>query len=289
MPRLGKNCYGKSAIRLVKVGREGAAGTEEAGRGPHSLSDLTVDVRLEGEFTAAHVQGDNRDVLPTDTMKNVVYALARERPVEPPEAFGIALGNHLLESAPAAAAAVVALRVHSWTRADAGAGPCEHTFVRGSAERRVATVMVDRRRISVSAGIEGLSVLKTSGSAFAGFLRDRHTTLPETRDRIFASEIEASWRYSAEPASWTETWRAVRHALIATFADHQSESVQHTLFAMGTAALDVEPLVEEIQLVLPNQHHLLVDLSAFGLENPNEIFVATREPFGRIEAVVTRE
>jgi urate oxidase len=278
-PRLAWNAYGKAAVRLVKVDRRAMA---------HELHDLTVEVQLQGDFGPAHTAGDNSQVLPTDTMKNTVYALARQGPVHPPEEFGERLARHFLEACPAARRAVLALAVHRWDRTGADDKPDPHAFVRGPAERRLATVTMDETGVGVEAGLEGLGLLKTTGSGFAGFLRDAFTTLNETDDRILATDVEASWRYAGPLRDYTAAWNAVRTSLIETFAGHQSASVQHTLYAMGEAALARRGEISEIRLVLPNRHHLLVDLVPFGLDNPNEIFVATQEPYGRIQAVIAR-
>jgi urate oxidase len=278
-PRLAWNTYGKAAVRLVKVDR---------GSARHEMHDLTVDVQLQGHFGPTHTAGDNSQVLPTDTMKNTVYALARQGPVDPPEAFGERLARHFLGACPAARRAVLAIAVNRWDRASVSDAPHEHTFVRGPAERRLATVQVDETGVEVEAGLEGLGLLKTTGSGFAGFLRDAYTTLEETGDRILATDVEAHWKYVRPPRDFTAAWSAARASLLETFARHRSASVQQTLYAMGEAALARCDEIGEIRLILPNRHHLLVDLSPFGLDNPNEIFVATREPYGRIEAVIVR-
>lgn len=278
-PRLAWNGYGKAAVRLVKVDRGGAS---------HQLHDLTVDAQLQGAFEEAHTAGDNARVLPTDTIKNTVYALARQGPVDPPEEFGERLGRHFLRACTAADRAVVSLAVHRWDRAGVAGAAHHHAFVRGSEERRLATVTVDRNEAIVEAGIAGLGLLKTTGSGFSRFLRDQYTTLKETDDRILATDLEARWEYARRPVDYDATWAAVRSALVETFAGHASASVQHTMYAMGEAALARCGEMDQIRLVLPNRHHLLVDLVPFGLENPNEIFVATAEPYGRIEAVVAR-
>jgi urate oxidase len=278
-PRLAWNAYGKAAVRLVKVDRRAVG---------HELHDLTVGVQLQGDFGTAHTGGDNSQVLPTDTMKNTVYALARQGPVDPPEEFGERLARHFLDACPAARRAVLALTVHRWDRVGADDKPDPHAFVRGPAERRLATVTMDETGVAVEAGLDGLGLLKTTGSGFAGFLRDAFTTLNETDDRIPATDVEAHWRYAGPLEDYTAAWNAVRTSLVETFAQHQSASVQHTLYAMGEAALARRGEISEIRLVLPNRHHLLVDLGPFGLDNPNEIFVATQEPYGRIEAVITR-
>jgi urate oxidase len=139
----------------------------------------------------------------------------------------------------------------------------------------------------VLAGLEDLVVMKTAKSAFADFPRDRYTTLRETSDRLLATAVRATWRYSRPEVAFGRLWHEVRRVLLATFAEHDSLSVQHTLYAMGEAVLETVD-VEEIHIAMPNLHHLPVDLSPFGLENRNEIFVATAEPYGLIEATVRR-
>jgi urate oxidase len=278
--QLAWNAYGKAAVRLVKVDRGVAA---------HTLHDLTVEVQLEGQFGLAHTAGDNSQVLPTDTMKNTVYALARQGPVDPPEEFGERLAHHFLDACTAARRAVLTLAVHRWDRTVVEGAPHSHAFARGPDERRLATVTVDETGVTVEAGLEGLGLLKTTGSGFTGFLRDGYTTLKEAHDRILATDVEAHWRYAGQVEDYTAAWNDVRTSLVETFARHESASVQHTLYAMGETALARCGEISEIRLVLPNRHHLLVDLAPFGLDNPNEIFVATREPYGRIEAVIVRE
>jgi urate oxidase len=278
MTRLAWSGYGKAAVRLVKVDRLAR---------DHDLQDLTVEVQLQGQFESAH-QGDNSQVLPTDTMKNTVYALARQGPVDPPEAFGERLGRRFLDVCPAAHRAVITLEVHRWMRAHAGGAPHPHAFVRGRSERRLAWVTAERGGSTVEAGLDRLGLLRSGGSGFTGFLRDEFTTLKETDDRIMATDVEARWKYARPPADYGAAWTSIEGALIETFAGHESASVQHTMYAMGEAALAACGDITEIRLLLPNRHHLLVDLGPLGLTNPNEIFVATSEPYGRIEAVVAR-
>lgn len=284
---LAHDSYGKSAVRLVKVVRDGAR---------HHVHDLTVDVRCEGDFAAAHTAGDNSSVLPTDTMKNTVYALARTHDVDPPEHFAVRLAARMLEVSSAAKRVTVEIARHAWSRLSVADRPHETTFERGSEEQRIVGVTLERSttrpnaadRLVTESGVRDLVVLRTSGSAFSGFLKDPYTTLKETRDRIFATAVSARWRYGGDFDDFNRGFTAVRSSLLDTFATHPSESVQHTLYAMGEAAIAACPAMMEIRLSLPNRHHLLVDLSPFGLDNPNEVFVATTEPYGLIEATVRR-
>ena len=277
---LAANDYGKCAVRLVKVVRDGAR---------HHLHDLTVDIRCEGDFAAAHIAGDNSAVLPTDTMKNTVYALGRQHDVDPPDAFAAVVAAHLLGASAAARTVTVEIAQHAWTRLAVGGRPCDTAFEHGSAEVRVASATASRGEApAAAAGLRELVVLRSAGSAFSGFPRDRYTTLKETRDRIFATAVSARWLYEGTPKDFNSAFESARNALTSTFATSPSESVQHTLYAMGDAALAACPEMTEIRLSLTNKHHLLVDLTPFGLDNPNEIFVATTEPYGLIEATLRR-
>jgi urate oxidase len=277
---LASNSYGKSGIRLVKV-------TRRPDR--HDLKDVTVGIRLEGDFEKAHVAGDNSAVLPTDTMKNTVYALASKHRLEEIEAFGLELGEHFVRSHPPVARARIELSERLWERLEVSGKPHGHAFRRPGGETRLARVAVERGgSASVEAGVEGLVVLKTARSGFAGFARDRFTTLRETEDRLLATAVSAAWSYAGKNESFGRLWRGIRRTLLEAFADHDSRSVQHTLYAMGEAVLASHAEVSEIRLSMPNRHHLPVDLSPFGLENNNEIFVATEEPYGLIEATVVR-
>jgi len=246
-------------------------------------------VAFDGRFEAVHLEGDNAAVLPTDTMRNTVYALAKQHPVEPVEGFGRALVEHFLGASTEAEQVRIRIAKHGWARIEAGGEPHPHSFVRASGERRMAWVSGDREAVRYEAGVEEMEVLKTTRSAFEGYVRDEYTTLPETKDRVFATVVSARWGYEREPADFDAAFDAVRGALLATFAGHDSKSVQQTLFAMGAAALEAVAEVSEVRLSLPNRHHLLFDIGRFGLENRNEVFVPTSEPYGLIEATIVRE
>ena len=131
--------------------------------------------------------------------------------------------------------------------------------------------------------------MKTAGSGFEGYIQDSLTTLPPTSDRLFATALKANWTYSSPEVRFEALRGKIREILIGVFAKHDSKSVQHTLYAMGQAVLESVTEVNDIELTMPNIHCLLVDLSQFGQDNPNEIFVPTDEPHGYIEARVCRK
>ena len=280
---LGDNRYGKAAVRLVTVRRGDSADA------PHELKDLTVEVALRGDFESAHRDGDNAHVYPTDSMKNSVYILARRHGVGEIEEFAELLAHHCLARATAPTSVELEISERPWERIAVDGRPHPFAFSAPGGERRIARLTATRQGdVAFAAGIRELRVLKTTDSAFAGFPRDETTTLPETRDRIFATTVEATWSYRERRAEFGPAFARARRALLETFANHRSESVQQTLFAMGERALDAVAEIDEIALRLPNQHHLLVDLAPFGLDNPNAVFVATSEPYGDIRAVLKR-
>jgi len=275
---LADTAYGKSGVRLVQVTRPGDR---------HAIRDLTVSVRFEGDFDASYTDGINSDVLPTDTMKNTVYALAARERVAEPEHFGLVLAEHFLERNPRLRRVTIDLREHLWGRITVDGREHGQAFVREGPESRTAHVRADRFEAQVHAGVADLVIMKSAHSAFSGFMRDEYTTLPETRDRLLATSLTATWRYDSGTAHGP-AWHAVRRTLLETFANHDSESVQHTLYAMARAVLDGIADVADIHITMPNRHHLPVDLTRLGLENRNEIFVATEEPFGVIQATLRR-
>ena len=274
MTELGANRYGKSAIRLVKVVRDGER---------HAIRDLTVAITLEGDFAASYVEGDNTLVVATDTMKNTVYAFAAEHLTGPIEPFGAVLARHFV-AIDQVERARVAIDEHDWQPI----GSAPDAFTRDRVSRRTAVVVAGRGAdLIVEAGIADLTVMKTSKSAFAGFPRDEFTTLPDTDDRLLATKVSATWRYRAA-TEYDASHAAIRATLLGVFAEHESRSVQHTIWVIGRAIVDHHPEVAEVTLTMPNLHHWLADLAPFGQPNDRSIFIATTEPHGLIQATVRR-
>jgi len=291
---LTQTSYGKSRIRLVHVTRHGDPATSSgASRARsrdhrHELRDFTVAIAFEGRYDTSYTEGDNRDVLPTDTMKNTVYALAAQEGVGEPEAFGVRLGRHFIERNPALMRVTVDLIDHAWGAITVGDLEHGRAFVRRGPDTRTARVVTDRDGAAITAGIADLVIIKTSHSAFAGYPRDQFTTLPETKDRLFATSMTATWAYTDGEVEFASTYLTVRKTLLEAFAEHDSLSVQHTLYAMGQRVLDSIDVVQSISLEMPNRHHLPIDLTRLGMENRNEVFVATEEPHGLIKATLSR-
>ena len=268
---LGANQWGKSAVRVSKLLR---------GPAEDDFVDLTVSVILGGEVAAAFTDGDNSSVLPTDTVRNTIYGLAQEHLSHDLEGFGEILSARFLSREDVTDCQVV-LKERIWDRRSPSG------FVGGGTERRTATV-IRGSRSSTTAGIAGLVLLKTRGSAFSGFPRDEFTALPETSDRILASSVTAEWLYTTVPADTGVTWALVRETLIDRFFTDPSESMQHQGYQMGEAVLEAVPEIAELTLRLPNQHHLPFDLNRFGLADTGTVFHPVSEPYGDISLTLTR-
>jgi len=248
------------------------------------VRELSVAVMLEGDFAAAYTSGDNSQVLPTDTMKNTVYVLARKLNWDSIEALAQGLADHFLERLPQVSQVSVEIEQIPWQPLG-GRGAA---FVQASKEHRTTRLEASRKGGALRSGVRHLQIMKTADSAFSGFLKDDLTTLPETQDRLFATVLEAEWLYSSRDVSCNESHTQIRTILLDCFAEHKSLSVQQTLFAMGAAVLEKVQSIAEIHLLMPNKHCLWVDLTRFGLDNPNMIFVPTDEPSGYIEARIGR-
>jgi urate oxidase len=276
---LGPNQYGKAEVRVVAVDR----------RSPrHTLVDLNVSSSLRGDFSAAHTTGDNSHVLTTDAQKNTVFAFARDG-VGSPEEFGLRLARHFAGSYDWITGARVAVESYGWERIAVGGVEHDHSFRRTGGDVRTVVVTVDADDTHVLGGLTDLVVLKTTGSEFWGFPRDPYTTLAETRDRILATAVTARWRYTGTDVDFDACFDGVRAALLETFASTHSLALQQSLYAMGEAVLERYPDVAEIRLSMPNRHHFLQDLSAFGLDNPDVVYHADDRPYGLIEGTVLRD
>jgi len=281
MIALGENRYGKSRVRLVRVKR---------GKDRHDFREWTLEILLEGDFESCFTDGDNSKILPTDTMKNTVYSLARKSAAGSMEEFAKEMIDFLLSRNPQVTRAEISVAEKLWERAVTRGKPHPTTFVQSSGERQTTKVSrAQKGKFVIASGLEDLVIMKTAGSGFEGYIEDSLTTLPPTSDRLLGTALRANWNYASAEADFNKLRAKIREILLAVFAEHDSKSVQHTLYAMGEAVLKGVAEVSEIELTMPNIHCLLVDLSRFGQDNPNEIFVPTDEPHGYIEARVRRK
>jgi urate oxidase len=277
---LGANQYGKAETRVVRIYRD----TPE-----HEIRDLNVSTTLRGDFSAAHLHGDQSAVLPTDTQKNTAYAYAKEHGGGAVEDYALTLARHFVGDVGPVRAARVDADEYRWDRISVHGSGHPHAFVRAGQEIRMASAIVDEQATWVLAGLRDLIVLKSTGSEFHGFLTDRYTTLAETSDRVLATSLTARWRYASPDADWNAVYASARSILLTRFAEVHSLALQQTLWEMGQGVLAAHPEIAEIRLSAPNKHHFLVDLAPFGLENPGEVFHADDRPYGLIQCAVQRD
>ena len=280
MIRMTENTYGKCRVRVVRVKRDHPM---------HQFQEWNVEVLLTGDFESCFTSGDNSKILATDTMKNIIYSLARDTQANSIEEFAGEVGRFLISNYPQVDSASISVGSVSWEHIHVDGTAHASAFMRGGNELTTTKVVCEKGgRCTVVSGLDNLVIMKTANSGFEGFLRDAHTTLPETADRLFGTALRAEWRYQPGQLPFKDLAARTRSLLLKTFANHDSKSVQHTLYAMGEAALRELAEIQEIELVMPNKHCLLVDLSKFKQTNPNEIFVPTDEPYGYIEARLCR-
>ncbi|MEU6439648.1 factor-independent urate hydroxylase [Streptomyces sp. NPDC047046] len=281
---LGQNQYGKAEVRVVRVVREGEV---------HHLRDLNVSIALSGALDDVHLTGSNANCLPTDTMKNTVYVFAKEHGIASPEDFATRLARHFVTTQPSIHRARVRAEEYAWDRlTDPAEGPA-HSFARRGGEIRLAEAAYEDGRWQVISGLKGLTVLNTTDSEFHGFARDPYTTLPETHDRILATEVSGRWRHTwtedtGTAPDWDTSYRETRAHLLAAFAGTYSLSLQQTMHRMGSRIIEHRPEIAEVRFSLPNKHHFLVDLTPFGLGNDDEVYYAADRPYGLIEATILR-
>ncbi|WP_207344945.1 factor-independent urate hydroxylase [Arthrobacter sp. E3] len=280
---LGANQYGKAEVRLVKLTRD----TDR-----HEIEDLNVTSEVRGDFNAAHIDGDNAHVVPTDTQKNTIYSFARDG-VGSPEAFLLRLGKHFTDEFAWIDGGRWAAEQYGWNRIVANGAEHDHSFVKSNQEVRTAVVVKDGDKTQVLAGLKNLTVLKSTQSGFDGFPVDKYTTLEATNDRIMSTDVAARWRFNPEAVDadfdFNKSYEDVKALLLEGFTEGFSHALQNTLFEMGKKVLNAHPEIDEIKFSMPNKHHFVVDLSHFGQDNPNEVFFAADRPYGLIEGTVLRE
>jgi urate oxidase len=289
---LGANQYGKAENRLVRVYRDSPR---------HEIRDLNVSSSLRGDFHDAHITGDQAAILPTDTQKNTVFAFAKEKGVRSIEEFALTLGDHFIGQTPKATGARIEIEEYFWDRISVDGAPHDHSFVRNGGETRTTVVTVegrgaDRKAWAVS-GLKDLTLAKTTGSEFWGFLKDEYTTLQEDHDRILATDVAAVWRHNwtgheQRMPQWEKSYAQAKKHMLQAFAETYSLSLQQTLYQMGSRVINARSEIDEIRFSMPNKHHFRVDMEPFGISNEaadGAVYLAADRPYGLIEGTVLRD
>jgi urate oxidase len=274
-----KNRYGKGRVRVMRIHRDGER---------HEVSQLNVKAMIEGDFARAYTHADNSTSVSTDTIKNVVNVVARENTGLSGEEFCQVLARKFLDSYPQISSVAITAHETRWVRLSFGGKPHPHSFVLDSNGKPFIEVSATRKEMSMSSGIDGFAFMKSTQSGWEKYVKDRYTTIAETNDRMCATSMVASWKWSGKPASYPATNKKILDTLLEVFAMTYSASVQDSLYRMGEAALAAVPEISEISMACPNMHFILMNLKPFGLDNNNDVFLPTDEPHGQIECTVGR-
>lgn len=277
---LVSNTYGKGRVRVMRIKKDGPT---------HEVRELTVKAMLTGGFAGAFTDKDNSAVVSTDTVKNVVNIVARENLALDTEDFVAAVAQRFLDRYPQVETATVTAYETKWVRMTVGGAPHPHSFVLDNNGQPYARVTASREGAAITSGLSGFTFMKTTASGWADYYMDPYTTIKETRDRMCATAMEASWRWSSKPADYSAANALILSTMLDVFASTYSDSVQDSLYRMGTAALAAVPEIIDISLACPNKHYLLMNLEAFGLDNDNAVFLPTDEPHGQIECTIGRD
>ena len=272
--------YGKGRVRVMRVHRQGEY---------NEVRDLSVQVMLEGGFGCAYTNADNRTSVATDTIKNIVYIVARENMQAETESFAQALAGRFLERYEQVASVRVTTAETRWTRASFDGAPHPHSFTLDGNGKPAAEVVATRQSAAITSGIAGYTLMKSTQSGWVDYVMDEYTTLAPTADRIAATAMDASWTWRATPAGYAEANAAILSTMLREFATTYSHSVQDSLYRMGEAALAAVPELATVRMACPNKHYIPMNLDRFGLSADNMIFIATDEPHGQIECQVGRE
>ena len=272
---LGKNQYGKAENHVVRIDRD----TDR-----HEIRDLVVNSQLRGDLEAVHTEGDNAHCVPTDTQKNTVFAFAQQYGIESPEQLLLKLADHFTGEFEWITGGRWAAQEYAWNRID----DHDHCFVQNKDEVRTAVVVAEGGSRTVISGFKDLTVLKSTESGFAGYPKDKYTTLPETEDRIMSTDVATRWRYNTTDVDYDAVYADVKKIILTKFTDHYSRALQETLYLMGRAVIEAHPEIDEIKFSCPNRHHFVYDLDFCGLENDKETHYAADRPYGLIEATIQR-
>jgi len=271
--------YGKDGVRVMRLDR----GSDQIG-----VRELTVRAMVAGDFAKAFTHHDNSTSVATDTVKNIVNIVARENLSAETEAFCAAVARKLLDNYSNVETATVTGHETKWQRLEIDGAPHPHSFVLDNNGKPFAKVVATRSGMTTESGVSAFTFMKATQSGWECYIRDSFTTIPETADRMAATAMDASWRWSSTPASYDAANATILRELLKVFATTYSYSVQDSLYRMGTAALAAVPELSDISMACPNKHYLLVNLTPFGMENNNQVFTATDDPHGQIECTVGR-
>ncbi|KAJ8408496.1 hypothetical protein AAFF_G00259100 [Aldrovandia affinis] len=279
--------YGKNIVKVLHIRREGTH---------HYIIELKADVQLTLKTRKDYLNGDNSDIIPTDTIKNTVHGLAKLKGVSTIEQFALDICEHFLTSFKHVTRAKVNIEEAPWRRLEKNGVEHSHAFIYSPESWRFCDVEQHLDEIPViHAGIRDIKVLKTTQSGFENFFVDKFTTLKEAKDRCFCTSVYARWRYNThKDVPFDSAWKTVRNTIVEKFAGpydrgEYSPSVQKTLYDTQVLVLSRVPQVEEIEIIMPNQHYFTIDMTKIGLTNKDEVLLPLDSPSGNITGTVRRK
>jgi urate oxidase len=271
--------YGASQIRLLRVTRRGDR---------HDLRDLVIAVNVEGDVEEAFTKGDNELLLPADTLRNTVNAIARDESLREIEELGLALAAHFMEHQPQFGRVRIDLSQQPWTRLAVGGRAQGQAFTAANSERRTASITSNGTQVSVAAGLTDFAIMKTAGAAFEGYLADQFTTVEAEKERVLAVSAEARWTYLHDEVAFGVYYEGIRDLLIEAFVQQLSRSAEHTAHAMASMVLSSYADVGDVTVRLRQRSLPLVELAPFGLDNPHVLFRPEDAPELTAEVTLSR-
>lgn len=201
----------------------------------------------------------------------LIVDLAKKHPVSPPELFASIVAAHFPATYRHISGARCIVVQHKWTRIIVNGTPHKHSFLRDGEDVRIAKSYFQRSKgFKITSGLENLLVLKSTGSAFHGHIKDKYTTLPDVYDRIFSTEVTCgyNWRLFKDlddvkknAANFEAAFERVKETTLSTFATDDSASVQATMYKMMQIILTGFKDVEDVSYALPNKHYFQIDMS----------------------------
>jgi urate oxidase len=243
-----RNYYGKGAVIVYRLYRDGR---------PNPVFGASVKLLIYGDaFWQTYTVGDNTGLVATDSMKNFIQRETMNFPGDDLESYCHFLAEKFLTRYPQAEGAQVSAKEIPYTAlpgtdvAFAPAGPeCAHAvieLIRAGDELRTA---------EATSGIGGFRLLRLKGSAFAGFVRDEYTTLPDIKDRPLHMWLDLDWSYTKTTAAFNQgaVTRQVRRIVHGVFAGFESGSIQEIIYQIGQKMLAEIPSIGEIRLEANNR------------------------------------
>ena len=280
---LVRHTYGKGRVRVLRIHRQGRHQGDR-----QEVRETTATVMLDGAFEDSFVRADNSAIIATDSIKNIVQIVAYENPSACTELFGAAIAARILDRYAQVQRVAVTLKETGWNRLERDGAPHPHAFLLDGNGHSTAVIEATRECTEIASGVAGFTFMKSTGSGWVGYVRDEYTTLPETRDRVCATSMDANWNWARQPADYPTANARLMDVMLGVFAATYSDGVQDSLYRMGMAALEAVPEAARISMACPNKHYIPLDLSAFGIERNDVVLLPTDEPHGQIECTVTR-